>query len=104
MSLSGSGAISSASKTPGNRAADLTPRLPPFVKLITPGGELRPVGALAALHPLELRQRCAASLGDVGGYRQALRLQAMAGASLAIGGDAQVADEAGRGRNRSLSL
>ncbi len=62
-------------------------------------GTLRPIVALAAFHLLELRHQRAASLGDVGSHGLALRLQAKTGASLAVGGDGQVADKAGRGRN-----
>jgi hypothetical protein len=62
-------------------------------------GELGPVGALAALHLLKLRHQLAAGVDEVGGHCLALRLQAKAGASLAVRGDAQVADEAERGKN-----
>ncbi len=67
-------------------------------------GTLRPIGALAALHLLELRHQLAPGLGDVGGHGLALRLQAEAGPPLAVRGNAQVTDEAERGRNHLQSL
>ncbi len=65
---------------------------------------LRPIVALAAFHLLELRHQRAASLGDVGSHGLALRLQAKARASLAVGGNGQIADKAGRGRNYPATL
>ena len=68
------------------------------------GGQLRPIGALAALHLAELRHHLAPSLSDVGGDRLALRLKAKAGSVLAIGRDPEIADKTGVGRGRSQSL
>lgn len=65
---------------------------------------LRPIGVLAALHLLELRHQRAAGLDDVDGHRLALRLQAKAGAPLAVRGNAQVADEAERGRDHLQNM
>ncbi len=65
------------------------------------GGELRPIGALAALHLLELRHHLAAGLGDVGGDGLALCLKAKPGSSLAIGADAKVRRRTARAAARS---
>jgi hypothetical protein len=68
------------------------------------GSELRPIGALAALHFLELRHHLAAGLGDVGGDGLALRLKAKAGSPLAIGRDPEIADKTGAGRGHGQNL
>ena len=60
--------------------------------------------AVAALHFLEVRQQRAAGLGNVGAHGLALRLKAKAGTLLAIRGNAQVADVAGRGRSHPIAL
>jgi len=62
--------------------------------------ELRSVGALAALHLLELGHHYAAGAGHVLGHRRALRLQAQPTLSLPIGADPVVGHEAQRRRHR----
>ena len=49
-------------------------------------------------------QERAAGAGNVGGHGLTLRLEAKAASCLAVGADAQVADEPRRGRNHPASL
>jgi hypothetical protein len=60
--------------------------------------EPRPIGAFAALYLPELGDQLATCLCDVRRDGLALRLKPEAGPPLAVGRDAQIADEAGQGR------
>ena len=68
------------------------------------GGELRPIGALAALHLAELRHHLAAGLDDMGSNGLALRLKAEPGSALAIGRNPEIADKTGAGRGHGPCL
>ena len=68
------------------------------------GGELRSIGALAALDLPELRHHLATGLRDMRDDRLGLRLKAKAGSALAIGRDPEIADKTGAGRGHGRSL